>query len=51
MNTTSSKKKTIVYTLRLPADLHEKLTKAADELNISLCAYIKMHFTKVLKEK
>ena len=50
MNTTTSKKN-IVYTLRLPVALHEKMTKAAEELNLSLCAYIKMHFTQLLKEK
>lgn len=51
MNTQTSKKQTVIYTLRLPADLHEKIKKAADELNLSLSAFIKMHFTQALKEK
>lgn len=51
MTTTPSKKKTVIYTLRLPEDLHAKLVKSANALNLSLSAFIKMHFTQTLKDK
>lgn len=51
MNTISSKKQNVVYTLRLPVDLHKKLIEAADGLNLSLSSFIKMHFTEYFKAK
>lgn len=50
MNTYDSKSKTIVYTLRLPKALHEKLVNKAEQLNISISAYLKMTLTKLLDD-
>lgn len=50
MNTNDSKSKTVVYTLRLPKALHEKLVNKAEQLNISISAYLKMTLTKLLDD-
>nr|DAH67558.1 MAG TPA: plasmid partition protein ParG-helix-helix, dimer, DNA binding, CELL [Caudoviricetes sp.] len=50
MNTYDSKSKTVVYTLRLPKALHEKLVNKAEQLNISISAYLKMTLTKLLDD-
>lgn len=48
MTTSTSKTKT--YTFRLPLELHSKLEKAANELNISISAYLKMKLTEIFNK-
>lgn len=51
MQTNEIKKQTVVYTFRLPVELHKQLEEAASSLNVGISAFLRMKLTEMLKNK
>ena len=45
------KKQTVIYTLRVPVELHKEIQQEADNLNLSIASYLRMKMTEMVRNK